>query len=187
LLRLLLVVLVVGFVFGHEEYFLSDFPPDYEDKMHEHYAAVGKVAAIWATFELNIDQVIWRGLHAAQKPGACVTAQFIGPGPRFRALNALVGLYKGGDRFRKELNVIAQDAQQLAAKRNRVVHDHWTLNIKTGDPVRLNITADKVLDFAFKSMPTADVMKIHAEIKELNLRFIGLSENLRNVLSALPE
>jgi hypothetical protein len=82
--------------------------------------------------------------------GACITAQYIGPGPRFRALAALVKLRGGNSELIKSINRFSVTAQGVAGERNRWSHDPMFVEDETGDVFRWQATADRVLVFELK-------------------------------------
>src|SRR3954467_10829696 len=72
-------------------------PPPYDESFNEHMIALGRVAAMWADFEFLINESIWELANVERQVGACITAQLIGPAPRFRTLIALAHLRDAND------------------------------------------------------------------------------------------
>ena len=66
------------------------FSGDYDSKLDPYYSAVGRLVLDWAEFEFNVNDAIWELANIERKVGTCLTSQFIGPGPRFRCLVALL-------------------------------------------------------------------------------------------------
>jgi hypothetical protein len=113
--------------------------------------------------------------------GACLTAQYIGPGPRFRALVALIGLRGASKALLKDFNAFATFFGKLGAKRNRFAHDPWAVE---GDHVeRLTVTADKHLKYDFQVAPLQELTSFYDEVIGATHQF---DELWQRALSELP-
>jgi hypothetical protein len=99
------------------------FDSDYENPEFKPYlVAIGKLATTWAMFEFTLNDIIWELANLSPKAGTCLTAQLIGPGPRFRCLVALLTLRGSSPRVIKIANSISSKADDLGRQRNRYVH-----------------------------------------------------------------
>jgi hypothetical protein len=112
---------------------MSTDPPVDHEITKEHYEAVGRVSNAWATFEFYTDELIWWVANVDPPIGACITAQYIGPRPRFRALAALVKLRGGNSDLIKSINRFSVTAQGVAGERNRWSHDPMFVEEETGN------------------------------------------------------
>lgn len=63
-----------------------------QDQTDAHYAAVGRVAATWASFEHEIQNQIWIIAGVSNSVGACMTAQIGNSGRLLDCLIALLGV-----------------------------------------------------------------------------------------------
>jgi hypothetical protein len=158
----------------------TDPPPVEHDITKEHYEAIGRVSNAWATFEFYTSQLIWWVANVDGPIGACLTAQYIGPGPRFRALAALVKLRGGNSELIKSINRFSVAAQGVAGERNRWSHDPMFVNEETGEVFRWQVTADRVLVFELKPAALAEMQSLEekiwsivAELKELGATISG--------------
>jgi hypothetical protein len=165
---------------------MPDSPPGEPDITKEHYEAVGRVSNAWATFEFYTDKLIWWAANVAEPIGACITAQYIGPGPRFRALAALVKLRGANADLIKAINKFSTTAQGVAGERNRWAHDPMFVDVESGEVLRYQVTADRALIFELKLAVITDMValekKIWGAVNELN----ALGERIHRELSALP-
>jgi hypothetical protein len=146
------------------DFAMPDSPSEEPDITKEHYEAVGRVSNAWATFEFHTDRLIWSVAKVAEPIGACITAQYIGPGPRFRALAALVKLRGGNAALVTAINKFSITAQGVAGDRNRWAHDPMFVDVETGEVFRHQITADRVLVFDLKPALTSDMFALEKKI-----------------------
>jgi len=161
------------------EHNLADSEPAGSGELGQtHYAAVGMVAVAWAKLEIAIDRTIWREAAVNERTGACITTQLTGIYPRMRALIALARLNGASHGLISELNNLADDSELLVRLRNRIVHDPWFVNAKTGEPFRLQVTADRKLDFDYHQMSTRDVIDVYDKIQAHINRFEKLVQRM---------
>jgi hypothetical protein len=65
-------------------------PVWYDEVFDPYCLMVGRISTLWAGFENDLDQLIAELANVEAAAGACLTAQMIGPGARFRAIIALI-------------------------------------------------------------------------------------------------
>jgi hypothetical protein len=153
----------------------------------EHYAAIGKVAAGWAMLEFQIDNLVWGLIGGYQPRLACVTAQMISIHPKLNALKSIVRLRGGSDATISAVNRFASDIGGLVEARNRAVHDPVMRNERTGEVMRLKITARGALSFDFVPETLADLGKTTERIKDAIERFGQLAVAIEAEIDSLPE
>jgi hypothetical protein len=170
---------------------MTDSPSEDHDISKEHYEAVGRVSNSWATFEFYTDKLIWWVAGVPEPIGACITSQFIGPGPRFRALAALVRLRGGSAELVTAVNKFSAIAQAVAGERNRWSHDPMFVDEESGEVYRYQVTADRTLVFGLKPAVTTEmaaleqkIWKTVGELKELGARIFA---ELPPLLQTPPE
>jgi hypothetical protein len=151
-------------------YRASDFDP--------YCTEVGRLTAMWALLERAIDNLIWELLNVEAHKGACLTAQMIGPGPRIRALQALIEETGASDELRSGFQMFGKLASELGGKRNRYSHDTVTVGIPSGLIRRHEITADKKLRSKELKVEIDAIRKLWIEIQ-------AASEQLRSLRFAL--
>ncbi len=95
--------------------------PEEPEITKEHYEAVGRVSNAWATFEFYTDRLIWWTANVSEPVGACITAQYIGPGPRFRALAALVKLQGGNAELISAINQVLRNCSGCGGRAEQMV------------------------------------------------------------------
>ena len=155
---------------------LSDDLP-YDSRFDEHVLAIGRVAMIWSQFEFFVSETIWELANLDRSAGACLTAQMIGPNPRFKALVALMHFRKANQNLIDEMNSLSGTAQGLGERRNRIVHDPWSISDWEGIR-RLHVKADRKLEFEFKPDPIPELNKAYTDIIRLIQDFEDLRERM---------
>ncbi|HEV2603659.1 MAG TPA: hypothetical protein VGU24_08385 [Microvirga sp.] len=148
--------------------------------------ALGHLCAIWSALEFHVDQVIWELANVERYAGACLTGQMIGPGPRGRALVALVGVRNGNKALIKDFNAFAREFGELGAARNRYVHDAYGYDPIAQEMKRVHKTADKVLKFDIEPFSVADIHELHDKITDLVRRFDDLYFQMLDELPPWP-
>lgn len=142
-----------------------------------HYAAIGEVAAMWAYFELAVDE--WLAMFAkVEIPiGLCFTGQMIGPNPRLSAFIALVRHRGAKKKWNKVMEELALDVSALAEQRNRAVHDIWDLTEATA-PQRIESTARRAVRMVTIHVPTENLQYLAEQIRVLQGRFEGIASQI---------
>ncbi|WP_299804643.1 hypothetical protein [Tardiphaga sp.] len=162
---------------------MPDAPIEEPDISKEHFEAVGRATNAWATFEFYIDRLIWWVANVAEPIGACITAQYIGPAPRFRALAALVKLQGGSAELVTSINKLSAAAQGVAAERNRWAHDPMFVDVESGEVFRHQVTADRTLIIELKPAAASDIASLEKKIWTTVNEFKTLADNIRRELS----
>jgi hypothetical protein len=142
---------------------------------HNHYAAIGRVAAAWSYLEASVDTASIRLAGVDSDVGVCLTSQIAGIGRKLDAYIALSRLRKLPSELIDRLNKFSQKAAGLGEKRNRFVHDIWFFN-HPGPPERLEATARKLLRFEYIPTKTDDIVRFAWELGDLNGDFDVLSQ-----------
>jgi hypothetical protein len=124
-----------------------------------HFAAIGKVVVNWAALELIIDSAVWQIAEIPDDIGASLTSQIGTFDSKIRALGAVLTVRNGFGEIVSALNSFSQGkTRALLELRNRVVHDAWIGDLKTGIPHRLTSpTKDK------KGVPTLTYLQFSTE------------------------
>lgn len=171
----------------------SDSPPTPEDVAawkadaalrEAHYAAIGRVAANWAYLEYEIDRHCIELGGLTLGPAACLTAQIAGPGRKLDAYIAIADLYGLSSAHAKLLHKFAKDAQGVAERRNRTVHDPWFLVAADTQARRFEVTAKRHLVFDLVHHPTPKVSQLASDIEALTERFGSLAKEVRDARDA---
>ncbi len=149
------------------------------------YAAVGRAASRWASFEHQIQVIIWNLADIESiLAGACVTSQIGNSARLLDAVLSLLSLKGATDDDLKPLRSFCERVAKKQRKRNRIVHDEWYFRFNedgTVDPSRLEITASKKLVYGLiaediKSIETfiADTEALHSELISLTAHWTGI-------------
>jgi hypothetical protein len=158
-----------------------------QDETNAHYAAVGRVAATWASFEHELQSQIW-DLAAIPNPvGACVTSQI---GNSARLVDCLIALLALHGVHKDDLKPMREFSEKVGRKqrtRNRIVHDAWYLHFADDETppkaYRLEISAVKEPIFGPIPHATEDVDKFVNEIILLKHRLRRLIQVARAATS----
>jgi hypothetical protein len=132
---------------------------------------------IWSQFEFFVSETIWELANVDRRAGACITAQIFGPNPRFKALVALMHFRGASQDLLDQMNSLSGKAQGLGERRNRIVHDPWSVS-ESDDIRRLHVKADRKLEFEFKADSVEDLNKAYTDIVKLIQDFESFRERL---------
>ncbi|MGE8131657.1 hypothetical protein ACQKQD_32360 [Methylobacterium sp. NPDC080182] len=141
-------------------------PKHYNPAFDEIVKAVGRVACMYSDVEFHISETIWMLMNVERQIGACLIAQSVGPGPRFRALRSLLAVREAPDEVIKATREMGERVGRIAAKRNRVVHDPWSRDAD-GSFHRVQITADNKLEFGFEIETVDGLNELYDEIVQV--------------------
>jgi hypothetical protein len=166
----------------------KESPEDVHKRIAPLLEAIGYVAVHWARLEHEINQAIWALCALESADGACLTAQIPSIMPRMRALIALVHKNGCGEKLLTDLNRFAGEADKLARRRNRVIHDPWYFRDDTNQIFgRLEVTADKRLVYEIKLQTRKDVLDIAHEIIAAQKTFEALRARINAEFQAQLE
>jgi hypothetical protein len=161
---------------------------DWYDKRFDHYVtAVGRIAGIWAQLEFAINDAIWELANVESGAGACITAQIIPSNSRMRAFISLVHYRGAQQELLADLNRFSNSIEELGRRRNRFIHDPAGIDQETGEIKRVNVTADRRLDFSFHPVDYDKMASLHAEIKMAITRFRDLYNRVLDEVPAWPK
>jgi hypothetical protein len=144
------------------------FTCDYEiPEFQPYFLAVGKLAATWALFEFTLNDIVWELANVSPTTGTCLTAQLIGPRPRFRCLAALLGVRGSSEQLIKYANKISSRAEGLSQQRNRYVHDPAAFRATDKSFHTLEATADRKIKHGIFPIEITTIDKLTKKIVEL--------------------
>ena len=133
-----------------------------------HYASIGRVAYAWTAVETMLDGLISDLVRAADDEATqCLLGQFVGPGPRIRALIALARFRGASEALVTSLNKFGRECTELGTKRNRIVHDMVVISMTTGRSFAILGTADRKLEYGYRERSVADMQTIAKQIEDL--------------------
>ncbi|MBR1171275.1 hypothetical protein [Bradyrhizobium liaoningense] len=155
-----------------------DFSFDESTEFEPLYLALGKLSRHWAAFEYVLNDSIWELANVERLAGTCMTAQVIGPGPRFRCLAALFELRGVSSELIKAFNSLSSEAESLGRQRNRFIHDVVVLNSQDRQLYRVETTADRRIRHDFIVIDLKAVEKLVVEIEQLTDRFDDLFDRV---------
>jgi hypothetical protein len=145
---------------------------------HNHYAAIGRVAAGWAFLEALVDTWSMELAGLSTQPGVCLTSQIAGIARKLDAFISLARLRPISDALVKDLNDFAKLARGLSEKRNRLVHDVWYFD-HPNPPEHLEATARKVLRFEYIPQTTEQILEFVRKIDQASDRFHELGDKVK--------
>jgi hypothetical protein len=162
---------------------MAGISSDYDPRLDPYYMAIGHIGVAWADFEFALNDAIWELANVDRAAGTCMTAQLIGPAPRFRCLIALLKARRTPQALLDLFNTMSRDAGSLAAKRNRYLHDPIALQPETGVVYRIEATAEKSLRLGGIPVDLAKLSELIGDIDKIIAEFDNL---MRRVLAETP-
>jgi hypothetical protein len=147
-------------------------------EMEPYLSAIGWLALAWSEFEFHINDSIWELANVGREAGACMTAQLIGPGPRFRCLIALLNLHKVSGSLVKEFNSFSAEAESLGRQRNRYLHDPMVIDSITKKVHRMEITADRTVKHEIIEVEISEIKGLATKIEHASAKFDELYERV---------
>lgn len=148
---------------------------------------IGKAASDWATLEFLMNNLIWTLADVPPAYGACLTAQIYSIDGRIKALLSLLELRKADKTSMGRVKKFADAVRGPAEKRNRLVHDPWGFGINTGEPSKIEVTANRRLVFKMRRMAIADMAKDGIAVAEAVGTFLLIRDHILSVLPSWPE
>jgi hypothetical protein len=151
--------------------------PDSEEH-NAHYAAIGRIAASWATLDHEIQFRIWRIANLDTVVGPCITSQI---GITSRLMDCLIAIRQirgGTPEEHIKLKTLAGKIGYKQRRRNRFVHDPWFLfRDEKGEIVswRMELSASKTI-VAGPIEETKD--NIEKLLRDINMLISSLKEIL---------
>jgi hypothetical protein len=130
----------------------------------EIYEWIGRVSTSWATLETFIDMDIWSLAGVNPDTGACITANLQSANRRLQTLLALLRMRGADEGLATAINVFIRDADSLARRRNRIIHDPWVRY--KGTYYRWEVTAERRLFYGVRHDTVDDLKKLEADIRE---------------------
>lgn len=130
--------------------------------------AIAMAISEWARFEYRLDQAIWELAEIEPEIGACITCQLPTVVSRFNALIALTKSLEWNELEIKKITKLQGKSQEIADKRNRVVHDPWFIAYKSGEHYRLQKTAKGKLEYIYKAVTIEELESIKSDSLKLS-------------------
>ncbi len=123
-----------------------------------HFAAIGKIVINWAALELMVDSAIWQIAKIPDDLGASLTSQIGNFDGKIKALGSLLVVRDDSADVISKMNKFSEEARGLLTLRNRIVHDGWIGDAKTGTPHRMALPSAKS-----KGVPTITYLPYSTE------------------------
>jgi hypothetical protein len=150
---------------------------------HAVYTLVGRVSSDWSHLEHTLDLIIWELSGIAPEIGACITAQIMGPAPRFRIIITLLNRVNSDTatklvkQFRELMNVTSD----VGEERNRIIHDAWYLYTPTGQAAQFKSMSYRDQRYGIHTIDMKHIDEVLARIG----RRQATASSLRNEVTAL--
>jgi hypothetical protein len=170
---------------------ILDFvPPPPLPGKHPRYALIGRVAAEWSQMEHALDLIIWDMLPIDRATASCVTGQFLGIAPRFRAIAALCGEMGLPKELEEAATKLMNRTFTLSDERNRIVHDPWFGWGRTRDAKQFRSRTNKNENFGLVPVKRAEILRtiqsIEAKVAEVSRLHIKIEAALAASGRKLP-
>jgi hypothetical protein len=152
---------------------------DFDAKMQAHYAAVGELASVWASFEHRIQWAVWNLASLDNLTGACITAQIGNSGRMIDAVIALLRLREAPEASIKPLRAFAEKVSSKQRRRNRIVHDPWSFRLPHGEAYRFELSAHR-------EVISAGIPHSTTAVEDFTKEVTALVDEFDFLLSAVP-
>jgi hypothetical protein len=145
-------------------------PPD----DHTIFHLVGRVAAEWARLEYSLDRVIWSLSYTICPRPACLTAQFMGTTPRYRALIAQLRLRSCSEpefaKYIPRIEKMMTQTYEPQDQRNRIIHDPWLVDVIHDEPAQFRSWPHKDPQYGIRDVDIANIKKTISDVVALRER-----------------
>jgi len=133
-------------------------------------------------YERALDQIVWTLSGVISPRAACLTAQFMGTGPRFKTITAQLHLRKVSEpefeKYISKINKIMTDTHAPQEIRNRVIHDAWFVDTNRDEPGQFRTWPYKDLVFGLRKIDIARIEKMIEQTKTLTTKTTALYEKI---------
>lgn len=150
----------------------------------QHFAAIGQVAATSALLETFLDTLALELADITSEAGLCFTAQIAGSARKMDAYIA-VARFRGAKKIVPDLEKFAKVTAALAERRNRIVHDPWSVE-QGQTPERMEVTARRILRSQMVPVSTDDILKLVADIRAHIFNLLEIDDQIRSEIGASP-
>jgi hypothetical protein len=104
-----------------------------------------------------------------------------------RAFISLVDQRGGNQALLADIGSFMKDADDLGRRRNRIIHDPWVAGEELGTAFRLEIQADRKLQFRWKPVSTPKIDQLAGDVLLAKARFLALYERALAELPPFPQ
>ncbi len=150
------------------------------------FELIGRATSDWSGLDYFISESIWALALTPPPLGACITAQIYTTDGRLRALLALLKIRQADQKLIDTVNDFANEIRGPAEKRNRIVHDIWTVHEDTGAMLKVEITAQRKLTFEVKEVDLSRLRKDVQDILDCVKRCKTIRDQIFAALPSLP-
>ena len=147
---------------------------------------VGRIAAVWAETEFEINSSIWALAGVGPTIGACMTSQIYSFDARMKALLSLLKLRQAQQKLIDSANKFSANLRTPLELRNRAIHDCWLWDT-SGATYRLEIASPNKLRFELKNILETDLKSDYEKIIAFLQKARALKDEICGALSSLPE
>jgi hypothetical protein len=153
-----------------------------------HFHALGRLAALWASLEHEINSAVWNLANVESRHGACLTSQLYNPTARMKAFVALIRERGGTETLAGAVNKVSAKIASLGERRNRLIHDPWV-----GDPAgsdagyQLEITAVRKLHYQWRPETVETINETSLEILDVRTEFMKVYKQALDELPSFPQ
>lgn len=153
---------------------------------HPFYEKIGRVSALWARLEHQLDQMIWDLAKGERAALSCITGQIMGSSGRFRAIKALCELRQIPKELADNIKSMDHPILQTSLKRNRIVHDAWYHEVTDNQPTtqgQFRSQTYKDHDFGYEPISEEEIIDLLKRINAHLEVLYPLRQRLINALS----
>lgn len=168
---------------------MSDLPKHLEQvaaQLDSYFIQIGRVTHGWSSLELIVDMMIWKTAEVHPLLGSCMTNRIPSIHGKFTALVALLTLLDGSKPHVDAVTKISGIALALVERRNRVIHDVWTISDDASIGKITKALTGKTVELGFDRVDYEEITKLTKEIGDATKQMHALYLKINAWLSASP-
>lgn len=147
---------------------------------------IGQIAADWGALEFQVNEAIWSLAGVYPALGACITAQIFTLDSRLNALLSLLKARQADAKLIERVNKFKERARGPADRRNRNIHDPWTVT-SLNETARLEVTARGKLTFELVRVPDTELENDQKLIRKCTQDFNAICHDILAAIPTLPK
>jgi hypothetical protein len=168
---------------------MSDRASNPEERIAQldvYFTQIGRATHAWSTLELIVDIIIWKVAEVQPMLGSCMTNRIPSIHGKFTTLVALLTLLEGSKPYVDALNKLSGNAFQLVERRNRVIHDAWSITDDLQVKKVTKAITGKTVELGFDDVDVEDIVKLTKDIGKTMRELHALHNKINDWLSASP-
>lgn len=152
---------------------------------HPVYPLIGRVVVAGANLEHALDVII-ADLVGNKHTAACLTAQMMGPWPRYLSIIALLSHKELPKEIASTVKKLEGQTRTWVDERNRLAHDAWMASDRTQKSAQYRKMPKGKLTYGLEIVEIEKIERTLAGLESLRTKALSLRRDILNALSASP-